>query len=172
MGRRPVLSGLRFGYEVLPFEKSYPEHLQNPHLVNELSAELPGILNWAFKGLKSLRQAGRFTIPQKCRQASEQYRRDVNPARAFLLDNYVAYFDYDGLPTQEVYACYVAWCQNNGYRPLNSNNFGKEVKRTLPGVRKGQKREGLQRMNVYYGLAVQEGSEVAVESVEGCQQWQ
>ncbi len=104
--------------------------------------------------------------------ALERYRRDVNPARTFLLGNYVADFDYGGMPTQEVYACYVTWCQNNGYRPLNSNNFGKEVKRALPGVRKGQKREGLQRMNVYYGLAVQEGSEVAVESVEGCQQWQ
>lgn len=30
-----------------------------------------------------------LTILAKCTQAVRQYRRDVNPARAFLLDNYL-----------------------------------------------------------------------------------
>ncbi|MCH7559008.1 MAG: hypothetical protein IIB56_16370 [Planctomycetes bacterium] len=110
--------------------------------------------------MQSLRQAGRFTIPQKCRKAVEQYRRDVNPARAFLSDNYVADFDYGGLPTQEVYACYVTWCQNNGYRPLNSNNFGKDVKRALPGVMRERKRIAGRVVSFYSGIALKEESEV------------
>jgi len=156
----------------VPFENSYPEHRQNPNLAEELSEELPGIFNWAFEGLKRLERSGRFTQPAKCKQAISDYRRDVNPARAFLLDNYVAGFEYEGLPSMEVYQAYVRWCENNGYRPMNHNNFGMEVKRTLPVVRKGQRRKGNRRIAVYQGLSVREGSEVASETIERCQQWQ
>ena len=145
----------------MPFERSFPEHLQNPHLADELSTELSGIFNWAFEGLKSLMQAGRFITPKKCSKAIEQYRRDVNPARAFLLDNYAAGFNDGGLPAQEVYACYVRYCQANGFRPMNSSNFGKEVKRTLPSVWRERIRYGGRVVSMYSGMAVKEDSEVA-----------
>jgi putative DNA primase/helicase len=150
----------------VPFENTYPEHRQNPNLANELSEELAGIFNWAFEGLKKLEAAGCFVQPEKCRQAISQYRRDVNPARAFLLDNYVAGFEYEGLPSQEVYQAYTRWCENNGYRPMNHSNFGKEVKRTFPSMQKGQRRERNQRIFIYQGLSVREGSEVACETTE------
>jgi P4 family phage/plasmid primase-like protien len=145
----------------VPFERSFPQHLQNPHLADELSTELSGIFNWAFEGLKSLMQAGWFITPKKCSRAIEQYRRDVNPARAFLLDNYAAGLDNAGLPTQEVYGCYVRYCQDNGFRALNSNNFGKEVKRTMPSVIKERKRIGGRVLSMYSGIAVKEDSDVA-----------
>jgi phage/plasmid-associated DNA primase len=66
--------------------------------------------------LKKLERAGRFVLPAKCRQAIGEYRRDVNPARAFLLDNYVAELEYEGLSSQEVYESYVSWRGKNGYR--------------------------------------------------------
>jgi len=44
---------------------------------------------------------------------------------------------------------------------MNSSDFGKEVKRTLKGVEKGQKRNGARRIEVYHGIAVKECSEVA-----------
>jgi len=150
----------------VPFENSYPEHRQNPNLAEELSKELPGIFNWAFKGLKKLQQAGRFMQPAKCRQAISDYRRDVNPARAFLLDNYVASFEYEGLPCQEIYDSYVRWCGNNGYKPLNHSNFGKEVNRTFTNIQKSQRRTVNRRITVYQGLSVKEGSEVASETIE------
>jgi putative DNA primase/helicase len=145
----------------VPFERSFPQHLQNPHLADELSTELSGIFNWAFEGLKSLMRIGRFITPKKCSRAIEQYRRDVNPARAFLLDNYAAGFNDSGLPAQEVYACYVRYCQDNGFRHLNSNNFGKEVKRTMPSVNKERRRIGGRQVQMYSGIAVKEESEVA-----------
>jgi len=81
-------------------------------------------------GLRQLRKAGRFSRPTLCRAAVEEYRRDVNPARAFLPENFVAGLEYEALPCKQVYDAYVAWCLENGHRPLNSSNFGKEVKRT------------------------------------------
>ena len=40
--------------------------------------------------------------------------------------------DFEGIPTQEVYDAYVTRCGENGYRPMNNTNFGKEVKRAFP----------------------------------------
>ncbi|MBN2315441.1 MAG: hypothetical protein JXM79_16040 [Sedimentisphaerales bacterium] len=153
----------------VPFEKTIDESRQNPNLIEALGAELPGVFNWALAGLKSLEKAGRFTMPQRCRDAVADYRRDVNPARAFLLDNYVASLDYDGLPTQEVYESYVRWCGRNGYRPMNAANFGKEVKRTLNGVKQERIRDRGRRIRMYQGMAVKEGSEVATEPYETVQ---
>ena len=146
----------------VPFDKSYPPEVQNLHVVEQLSYELPGIFNWAKKGLRSLGKAGRFVVPQECKAAIEQYRRDVNPARSFLLDNFVESPAFEGMPCKEVYESYVTWCHDNGYRPLHAANFGKEAKRTLPAVQKEYKREGFQRIRFYSGLATREGSEPAM----------
>jgi hypothetical protein len=55
---------------------------------------------------------------------------------------------------------------------MNHVNLGKEVKRAFPGAKKGQSRSGSRRVAVYQGIAVKEGSEVATETIENCQQWQ
>jgi len=144
----------------VPFENSYPEQMQNRNLIDELSRELPGIFNWAFAGLKSLEQTGQFVSPARCQAAIERYRRDVNPARSFLKDNYIAGADFEGLPCREVYQSYVAWCEVNGYKPMNNTNFGKEVKRALPGVKRELRGDRVQRIWHYSGLTVRKGSEV------------
>jgi P4 family phage/plasmid primase-like protien len=151
----------------VPFERTIAEDQQNPDLIEQLSYELPGIFNWAYKGLQSLGQSGRFVKPAKCRAATAQYRRDVNPARSFLLDNYVAGLEYEGLPCKELYESYVTWCHENGHRQMNSSNFGKEVKRAFPGVRKDQRQCGRLRTCFYAGLAVIEGSQITADR-SGC----
>jgi P4 family phage/plasmid primase-like protien len=144
----------------VPFERTIAEDVQNPKLIDELECELPGIFNWAFKGFRSLSKAGQFAVPRKCQDAIGQYRRDVNPARTFLQDNYVAALEYEGLPCKEVYESYVTWCHENGYRPMNSSNFGKEVKRAFPDVQRVNRRTGVKQAWIYSGLAVQEYSQV------------
>jgi P4 family phage/plasmid primase-like protien len=155
----------------VPFERSYPPQMQNPHLLTRLEVELPGIFNWAYRGMRMLDQARRFIEPSKCTHALEQYRRDVNPARTFLLENYVKGLDFEGIQTQEVYDSYVAWCGENGYRPMNNANFGKEVKRTFPQSSKGQARKGGRKISTYRGLAVMENSPVATQAIQRCPQW-
>jgi phage/plasmid-associated DNA primase len=69
------------------------------HLVDKLTAELPGIFNWAIEGLRRLRCRGRFTDPALCREALETYRTESNPARAFLQECVVAKPDGVVFPT-------------------------------------------------------------------------
>ncbi len=72
------------------FGRNVPEEEQNPNLVNELAAELPGIFNWSLAGLRKLILDGRFIEPKKCKEMLAEYRRDTNPAKVFLEENYVA----------------------------------------------------------------------------------
>jgi P4 family phage/plasmid primase-like protien len=145
----------------VPFDKCIPADQQDPHLIDELSAELPGIFNWAYRCLLKLLADGQFIEPRRCKQALAEYRRDTNPARVFLEENYVGGFEFDGIPCGEVYQAYVAWCSQNGYRPLNANNFGKEVKRTFNSITRKQTRQYGRQAWVYEGLITKDGSEVA-----------
>lgn len=71
---------------LVPFDKKITEKNQIDSLAEELKTELPGILRWSIDGLRSLNAAGRFTMPENSKTLLEQYRCDVNPARAFLLE--------------------------------------------------------------------------------------
>jgi putative DNA primase/helicase len=82
----------------VPFNKTILPENQNPHLIDELSQELPGIFNWAIDGLIELQDGCRFIEPDACKKAVEQYRSDVNPARQFLLEHYSANGHIDTLP--------------------------------------------------------------------------
>jgi hypothetical protein len=55
---------------------------------------------------------------------------------------------------------------------MNNTNFRKKVKRAFPQSSKGQARHGGRRLAIYKGLAVMDGSEVAINRVHGCQHWQ
>ncbi len=144
----------------VPFDVTIEADRQNHSLVDELCCELPAIFNWAIEGLQKLKAAGRFVEPRRCKAAIEQYRRDVNPARTFLLENFNTSLGFDSVVCKELYDSYVNWCLENGYRPLNSSNLGKEVKRAFPNIKKVQTRFGSVRNWVFEGLAANEDSEI------------
>ena len=52
-----------------------PESKRDPNFSNLIAKEGPGIFNWAFQGLISLRKRGKFLIPESVRQAKEQFAR-------------------------------------------------------------------------------------------------
>jgi P4 family phage/plasmid primase-like protien len=114
------------------------------------SGELPGLLIWALEGLKRLRD-GWFTESEVCKEAWEDYRTETNPARRFLLEN-CEEAPAGVTPCEQLYQSYARWCVGNGYSPLGSGEFGKEVhnqfdkvERKLRGPRDG-------RVWVYVGI--------------------
>jgi len=145
---------------LVPFEQVFSEDAQIKDLAERLKKELPGILNWALKGLARLNENGSLLVPKAGRSLVEQYRRESNPARQFLQENFVECLDFAGLPCSEVYNSYVRWCQDNGYKSMNSSNFGKEVQRTMPKVKKERIRKDGRQVYAYSGLATEENSEI------------
>lgn len=95
------------------------------------SGELPGMLNWALRGLARLRAQSGFTDCQSMNKEIEEYKEEVNPARSFLIE-YVEESESGNIRTRILFSFYKTWCEQNGYRHLGEKAFGKEVRRKFP----------------------------------------
>jgi len=91
----------------------------------EKAGELPGIFNWAIEGLHRLRNQNGFTKSEMVRQSVEEYRDDANPVRIFIKENFEP--SDSAVRTSAAYHFYCRWAEQNGFRPVNERNFGKEV---------------------------------------------
>ena len=144
---------------LVPFPVFIPEERRAPKLELKLCEELPGIFNRAIVGLSRLRRRGRFVEPQICIEAKQEYRAEVNPARAFLFQFCEANAQGE-IEKGELYKAYRQWCEESGDdRPLSQVHFGKEVSRWFRevsgerGPDEGRKRIGNDnRRWVYKGI--------------------
>lgn len=122
---------------LLKFEQEFMEDRQDRRLANETfwneSGEMPGILNWALEGLARLVMNDMFTKSERNKQSVEAYRLECNPAREFILDNYM---ECEGkeLNSHEAYAAYAEEMKNTGRKALGIAQFTGEVKRAFPKV--------------------------------------
>lgn len=140
---------------LIPFNRVIAEQNQIKDYAKQLMKERPGILNWALKGLRTLNENGGFMIPSNQKELLEEYRRDADPARAFLLENYSYSPNGEGTPCAEVFAEYCQYCDMNKCRPMNNRTFGRQVRRIFPdGLRKQIGSRGHQ-VWVYKGLVNQ-----------------
>jgi len=139
---------------LIPFRVSIPEDRQDRHLADYIiEHELPGVFNWAVRGLRNLRQRGRFTDPDVCREAIADYRQETNPARTFLLEECQA-APGAWVKSERLYKFYRDWCEEHGYRALSSQHFGQEVRRVYT-VERVQHWEGGRRYWFLYGIRCQ-----------------
>lgn len=148
---------------LVPFDKTISEGAQVKHLAELLKKELPGILNWALEGMKNLNEAGRFTIPETNVDLIEQYRRDSDPARAFLLENYTTSPNAASIACSQLFGEYKTFCDENGCRPMNNRTFGQQVRRIFPDTERsriGSKQA--ERKWIYKGLVSQASQEIPI----------
>jgi len=138
---------------LVPFKKTIPANKQIKGLARELKGELPGILNWAIDGLASLNVNDGFSMPAAHEQRLEEYRRDSDPARAFLLEHYEESPGSESIVTTEIYAEYSRWCEANGCRPMNERTFGQHVRRIFPGAERARVGPRDARRRIYRGIA-------------------
>jgi putative DNA primase/helicase len=140
---------------LIPFDKSITEDQQIKNLAQEIAKkELPGIFNWGMDGLRSLNRNNGFVKPARTDDLLEEYRRDSDPARAFLVEHFTASPNAQGnvIPCSDAYKQYRQWCEDNGYHPLGERAFGQQVKRIFPGVNRRRSGARDDRQYVYDGL--------------------
>ncbi len=140
---------------IIPFEVTITEAQREPDIREALMAELPGIFIWALAGLHDLRRQGHFTIPEASATVKEDLRLESNPARAFLLENYIA-DDNDWVLRTELYEDYKKYCAANGHRALGERRFGKEIRRAFPNITEFRPREGTDRPRYHSGIKKRE----------------
>lgn len=96
-------------------ERVFAPHEQNSSLKEQLLAEVPGIFNWSFEGLKRLRTRGHFLV--------KEFEKRNNPI-ALWAEEHIKVEEGKELTKQETYQKYSVWCGLNGHRPLGHAKFG------------------------------------------------
>ncbi|MHB1778039.1 MAG: DNA primase family protein [Acidimicrobiales bacterium] len=68
----------------------------DPNLRPKLRQELPGILNWALRGLTRLLKQGHFTHCKVCAAAAAKHREHCSPVLQFIKDHFTFAADHKG----------------------------------------------------------------------------
>lgn len=86
-------------------------------LTKKLEAELPGILNWALKGLDRLKENNyRFSPCKSSEQLLREYRVEQNPFIEFV-EECLLFGDLNARTENTVlYESFKQWCRSNGHR--------------------------------------------------------
>jgi putative DNA primase/helicase len=142
--------------KLIPFEVNFEERGdKDEHLKEKLSAELPGILNWAVDGCLSWQKHG-LGFPEEVNSATAQYRAEMDILGAFISDRCVqkpgvkAYFT-------DLYKSYGAWCDERNEDKMTGTAFGRALNER--GIKKQKETTG-HRLVYYLGLGlVDEGTE-------------
>lgn len=113
--------------KLIPFTVTIPEEERDKHLSTHLRAELHGILAWAVQGCLAWQKDG-LQVPDDVRQATEEYREEMDHVGRFIAERCLIGIGYVCTPSQLMNA-YVLWCKNEGESPLTQNAFGRELTR-------------------------------------------
>ena len=111
---------IKFGYVV-------PDDERIDGLLDQLKVELPGILNWALRGLEDWHK-NKMNTPQKIRDESVDYREELDTVSEFLVNN-VAPAAGNIVPLVKLFEDYAVWCSNNMKVAETKQAFSKRVKR-------------------------------------------
>ena len=73
-------------FRIIPFNVRFEK--PDRKLPKKLEGELPGILNWALRGCRYWIQEGGLITPTAVKEATVNYRQEMNSIGAFLLDRH------------------------------------------------------------------------------------
>lgn len=111
---------------MFPFTECIPVHEQDPHLLNKLKLELPGILKWAIEGCLLWQRNG-LIISQKIKEATSNYRSSEDVVGRFL-DEQCLFGSELSIQANELFGKYIAWSRNNKESELSQKQFGEKVR--------------------------------------------
>jgi putative DNA primase/helicase len=97
--------------KLVPFSIVIPKEEQDPHLSEKLHNELPGILNWALRGLQDWRTAG-LREPQGVRVATQAYRDSEDDLAQFIKEMCLVQSG-EMTPTVTFMTAYNQWANTN-----------------------------------------------------------
>lgn len=114
---------------VIPFLNRFIGEAADTELQEKLTAELPGILNFALEGYRRLRDNGwKFTVAEAAIRATEVYRNDSDAMLLWLDDCLRPSATSSRIPVMSLFEHFEAYCTKRRYLPGKYNNFSKRLK--------------------------------------------
>src|SRR5208337_4316607 len=105
---------------LVPFNVTIPEERRDTHILEKLSLEGPGILNWCLVGLKRYLAKGKLPQPARIAEASETYRDESDLLGEFITDRCTIQGETD---RRALLAEYKSWCIDVNEKPVSSKRF-------------------------------------------------
>ncbi len=123
--------GLRRRMKIVPFHRTITDAERDPDIVEKLKAELPGIVGWALAGAQKLVQKNyQFTEAAAMKATLQDFEDNTSSALMFFRESYEPFPD-GFISNTDLYQHYTFWCEENGRKKMNSNNFGKDLGKML-----------------------------------------
>lgn len=137
---------------IAPFNYIIPESERVRGLARKIiETEMPGVLKWALEGARKVEKFG-FVIPDVCRQAVEEYRREAVPEIAFFEEHYEAGDDEDRVKCDDLRANYERWCRRQGCGAKSTKKLAKTMAKLYPRCERKRGRDGSTLCYFYHGL--------------------
>jgi len=108
---KPIIRGTDFAIwrriRLIPFTVQIPKEEQDRDLPEKLSAELPGILNWAVAGCLQWHFGG-LELPKEVDDATQDYRAEMDVLGGFIAERCIVDPGADATAA-ELYKSYTVW---------------------------------------------------------------
>ncbi len=131
---------------LVPFAVTIPPKEQDPHLLDTLRAELPGIFSWAVRGCLEW-QRRRLDPPAAVTSATTEYRSESDQLGRWIDERCVTGEGFEG-KSSALYGDYKAWCIEAGENSITSQLFSQRLRD------RGFRRRKTETSNVYERLGL------------------
>jgi putative DNA primase/helicase len=116
---------------IIPFNVKFHEPgegtpVKDTAMEAKLTAELPGILNWAIQGCLDWQRHG-LKAPAMVKAATEGYRQEMDVLAVWIADCCVVKERCE-TKAADLYASYTAWCEQSGEHAEKQRKFGMRLK--------------------------------------------
>jgi len=147
---KPIVRGTDYAIwrriKLVPFDVTIAPENRDPHLLEKLTAEAPGILAWAVRGCMEWQKIGLDT-PDSVTSATNAYQAESDTLSSFIKECLVM-VDVAETKASDLYGSYNTWCEDNGERAMSGTLFGRKL--VERGFDKYQKRTG----TFYIGVGI------------------
>jgi P4 family phage/plasmid primase-like protien len=152
---KPTIRGTDAGIwrriRLIPFTVQIPEAERDTGIVERLTSELPGILNWTIRGCLDWQQR-KLGAPECVMQATEDYREEEDSIGEFI-DEECVVAARERVTKANLFQAYTQWCGARGVRfPFGTKQVRERVL-LVPNIKEDRtNKEG----RVWVGLSLKE----------------
>lgn len=118
-----------------------------------LRKELPGIFNWAIKGLKRLHRQDHFTVSPQMVKAKREARFE-NCSLSQFVDERCSTSEHYSEPTSRFMHEYQCYCENQGLKFLSAPSVGRILRKLIPDLEKKRLGGRGQQEMFYIGIKI------------------
>lgn len=127
MGTSDFTEGWFRRFMLITFDRVFKSNDKVVNYAGRLAVELPGIINWAVEGVRSLVRMNGYLVTESTNTAKDEWKFESDSVRQFVEDR-VERTEGLELAAPELYSAYCTWSDLNGHRRMASIKFSKRMK--------------------------------------------